>query len=81
MEKSKRVLALVALIFEVGFIIWMCFEAFTSKPGMENRFMASIVAAVGFPILLYVYLFVAKILKGKGVSKDEKVVDNNNNDK
>lgn len=67
----KRILALGAIVLELGFIVWMCIEAMLSKPGQGNHFMAALVAAVLFPILIYCMFFFARILKGRGVSKEE----------
>lgn len=81
MKKVQRVVAMVAVIIEIGFIIWTCIEAFLAKPDGNGHFTAAIVASMLWPILIYVYLWTAKVLRGRGVAKEEKSVDNNAIDK
>ena len=45
--------------------------AFMSKPGAGEIFNAAIFCTVFFPVLIYIYMWTAKWLKGRGTDKKE----------
>lgn len=76
MKNVKRVLAIAVVILLVGLYIWSAIAAFMAKPGAGQIFNAAIFCTFFFPILLYVYMFTAKWLKGRGVNKEPQEDDN-----
>lgn len=70
MKNIKRVLAIGMVIVLVGLYIWAFVAAFMKGPNAKGVFNAAIFCTVFFPILLYVYMWTAKWLRGRGVDKD-----------
>lgn len=59
MKKIKRIVALLLVIFIVAMVFVTLYCAVTGSP----YFMASLFVTIGFPLLLYVYLFIYRIMK------------------
>ena len=56
----KRILALLGVADLLGMVLLTLFLAVTGSP----YFMASLFATLGLPLLIYVYLFIYRLLKG-----------------
>lgn len=69
MKNIKRVLAIVMIIVLVAMYIWAFIASFMTGPNAKGIFNAAIFCTVFFPILLYVYMWTAKWLEGRGVDK------------
>ncbi len=69
MKNIKRVLAIGMVIILVGLYIWALAASFMAKPEAAGVFNAAIFCSVFFPVLLYVYIYTAKWLKGRGYDK------------
>lgn len=61
MKKIKQFFALAAVIIILGLVFLTLYCAFTGSP----YFMASLISMLLFPILLYSYLFIYRLLKGE----------------
>ncbi|MFQ9933490.1 MAG: hypothetical protein ACLRVQ_03560 [Lachnospiraceae bacterium] len=71
MEKIKKVLAIAVVILLVLMYIWAFISALMAKPGAGEIFNAAIFCTVFFPVLIYIYMWTAKWLKGRGTDKKE----------
>lgn len=69
MKNIKRVLAIGMIVVLVAMYIWAFIASFMTGPNAKGIFNAAIFCTVFFPILLYVYMWTAKWLKGRGVDK------------
>lgn len=76
MKNIKKVLAIAVVIILVTLYIWAFAAALLAKPGAGAVFNAAIFATVFFPVLIYIYMWTAKWLKGRGVDKKEKTDKN-----
>lgn len=59
----KQILAVVGLLLIVGMYVASFVFALTAKPGAEGMFMASLVATVIVPIVLYIFIALDKWAK------------------
>ena len=59
----KQILAVVGLLLIVGMYVASFVFALTAKPGAEGMFMASLVATVIIPIVLYIFIALDKWAK------------------
>ena len=71
MKNLKKVLAIGMVIVLLSMYIWAFVSAFFAKPESGEVFTAAIFCTVFFPILLYIYMWTAKWLRGRGVDKKE----------
>lgn len=69
MKNIKKVLAIGMVIVLVAMYIWAFIAAFQTGSDARGVFNAAIFCTVFFPILLYVYMWTAKWLKGRGTDK------------
>ena len=60
MDRLKRIAALALAIFLLAMVFVTLYLAVTGSP----YFMASLFATLGLPLLIYVYLFIYRLLKG-----------------
>lgn len=81
MKNIKRVLAIGMVIVLAAMYIWALIASFSTRPEAKGVFNAAIFCTVFFPILLYVYMWTAKWLKGRGVDKDRPDDENAAGDK
>ncbi len=70
MKNLKKILAIALVVLLVGLYIWSLVAAVFARPEANDMFTAAVFCTVFFPILLYIYMWTAKWLKGKGVDKD-----------
>ena len=59
----KQILAVVGLLLIVGMYVASFVFALTAKPGAEGMFMASLVATVIIPIVLYIFIALDKVAR------------------
>ena len=59
----KQVLAVVGLLLIVGMYVASLVLACFAKPGAEGMFMASLVATVIIPIVLYIFMALDKVAR------------------
>lgn len=68
--KLKRILALMGVVILAG--LYLCTLIFSMMGGelAMGLFRASVFCTVAVPIMLYVYMMVYKVLRGRGVPKE-----------
>ncbi len=59
------------VILLLGLYVWSFVAALYARPGAGRVFMAAVFTTIFFPILLYIYIRTAEILRGKGVDKEQ----------
>lgn len=60
MDKIRRIAALIGVILLVGMYVATLISAFLATPATRDLFLASVVATVMIPILLYVLQLIYK---------------------
>lgn len=70
MKKVKRILALLGAIALVGLYVSTIVCALSSSENFMNLLMASVVATVVVPVLLWAYGLVYRLLRGEKDKKD-----------
>ena len=63
-QKTKRILALLAVIIIALLYGAVLVLAFMKGEQAKNLLMVAIVASVVLPVLLYIYLWLYRVLKG-----------------
>lgn len=76
MNNLKRVGALIVVFLLVSLYITTFVLAFMDGEQAKMMFKGCIIATIGLPILLYAYMLMFKLLKGRGVDEEEKNIDN-----
>lgn len=69
MKKIKRILAIAIVIALLAMYVWAFAAALLAKPEAGGVFNAAIFCTVFFPVLLYIYMWTAKWLRGRGVDR------------
>ena len=62
-NKLKRILSIAGVVILLGLYIITLISAIFSTPATGNLFMACIFATVVFPVFMYAWLLIAKVLK------------------
>lgn len=65
MQKAKKVLAIIGVIILVALYITTLVSAILATPATKDFFVASLLATIMIPILLYVYLLIYRLITGK----------------
>lgn len=71
MQKLKRILALIGAILLIALYASTLVFSLMSGELAQRLLLASIFCTVAIPILLYAFMLMYKVLKGRGVPKDE----------
>ncbi len=72
MKKMKQILAILMIVVLLGLYVWSLVAALMAKDEQAQRvFFAAVFATIFFPILIHLMIWVAELLKGKGVDKQE----------
>ena len=67
MKKMKRIFALAGVILLIGLVILTLYFAVTGS----RYFMASLLCMLMVPLMMYVYMFVYRMVKGDSAGEDE----------
>ncbi|MCI5504154.1 MAG: hypothetical protein SPI87_09425 [Anaerobutyricum sp.] len=67
MKKMKRIFALAGVILLIGLVILTLYFAVTGS----RYFMASLFCMLMVPLMMYVYMFVYRMVKGDSAGEDE----------
>lgn len=59
----KKIVAIIGVIILVSLYIITFIVAILNKPGSEQLFKACIYATIMIPILIYVYIWIYKLIK------------------
>ncbi len=68
MRNVKRILALLLAVFLLAMVFVTLYLAVTGS----RYFMASLFVTLGFPLLLYAYLFIYRLIKGRDEKDDRR---------
>ena len=75
MKKVKQILAILGIVLILGINIFLVFAAGTeSKDGM-GMFEGAVVATILVPILLWIYMYVYKLMKKRNEDKENSEKD------
>lgn len=70
MKKNvKRILAILMVIFLLSLYVWSFVAALLARPEANRMFWAAVFTTIFLPILFYVFLWVADLVRGKGVDR------------
>lgn len=68
MKKSiKRILAIIMVIFLLSLYVWSFVAAILARPEANRMFWAAVFTTIFLPILFYVFVWVADLVRGKGM--------------
>lgn len=65
MNKVKRILAVIGVIFLAGLYISTLVFALLDSPAAAGLLRASVAATILVPVLLYAYIMIARLLKDR----------------
>ena len=71
MDKWKRILAWIGIILLLLLYVCTLVSAIFVTPATQGFFKASLLATIMIPILLYGYLLVYRVIKGRNEEKEE----------
>lgn len=71
MNKWKRILAWIGIILLLLLYVCTLVSAIFVTPATQGFFKASLLATIMIPILLYGYLLVYRVIKGRNEEKEE----------
>jgi len=72
MKKTKQLLAILGIVLILGLNIFVVFAAGTASEDGMGLFGGAVVAMVMIPILLWIYLYIFKLIKKR---EEEKEID------
>ncbi len=65
-NRMRRVGAIILIVIMIALIIWMVWCGVTGSP----YFMGSVFAAILFPVLVYVYFFIYRMIRGRNEDRE-----------
>lgn len=65
MKKGKRILAMAGVVCLVILYVVTLVSAIFATPATKDFFMLSLVATIMVPLLVYVYMLIARLIFGK----------------
>lgn len=71
MERMKRIICLIGVIFLLGLYLTTLISAFFTTPATAGLFKACIFSTIVIPILLYAYLLIYRVLKNSNSHQDK----------
>ena len=71
MKKAKQVFAILGIVLIIGVNILLVITAFGAAEDNTNIFNAAIVTVVLVPVLLWIYLYIFKLIKKNNKDKEE----------
>jgi len=74
MKKVKQILAILGIVLILGINVVLIFAAGTTSENDTNIFNAAIVTVILIPVLLWIYLYIYKLMKKR--NDDSKADDN-----
>lgn len=73
MKKTKQILAILGIVLILGINVFLVFAAGTASEDNMNVFNAAIVTVILVPVLLWIYLYIYKLIKKR--SDDQEIED------
>ncbi len=71
MKKVKQILAILGIVLILGINVLLVFAAGTATEDNTNTFNAAIVTVILVPVLLWIYLYVYKLIKKNNEEKNQ----------
>lgn len=71
MKKGKQILAIIGIVLLVALYLTAFVLALVKNPNATRWFNVAIYSTIIIPIFLWLMIWVAKLLKGKGVDKKD----------
>lgn len=68
----KQAAAIICVVLLVGMYVATLIVALLDFPGADRLFQACLVATIGLPILLWIYIWLYRQVKERKEEKDEK---------
>ena len=78
MKKMKQILAILGIVLILGINVLLIFAAATATEDSTNIFNAAIVTVILVPILLWIYLYVYKLIKKHNDDKNKSLENESN---
>lgn len=72
MKKTKRIFAMIAVIFLLSLTGINLYAALTSSPKSHALFQASLYSMVVIPIMIYAYILIYRLVKKDSQDKTDK---------
>ena len=69
MKKAKQILAILGIVLILGINVLLVVSAFGTTEDNTNIFNAAIVTVILVPVLLWIYLYVFKLIKKNAEDK------------
>ncbi|MGN1154749.1 MAG: hypothetical protein ACI4TK_01080 [Agathobacter sp.] len=71
MKKAKQILAILGIVLILGINVLLVITAFGTTEDNTNIFNAAIVTVVLVPVLLWIYLYIFKLIKKNNKDEEE----------
>ncbi len=68
-KKIKKIFAVIMVVFLLSLYVWSFIAALLARPEANRMFWAAIFTTIFLPILFYVFIWVADLVRGKGVDR------------
>lgn len=69
MKKTKQILAILGIVLILGLNVFVVFAAGTASEDGMGMFGGAVVAMIMVPVLLWIYLYIFKLLKKREEDK------------
>ncbi len=69
MKKIKQILAILGIVLILGLNIFLVFAAGTANENDMGLFGGAVVAVIMVPILLWIYMYIFKLIKKRNEEK------------
>jgi uncharacterized membrane protein len=70
-KKVKQILAIIMVILLLCMYLWFLVASIFARPEAHAMFLAAVATTIFFPILLFIYIRTAELLRGKGAEKPQ----------
>ena len=75
MKKVKQILAILGIVLILGVNVLLLVTAGSASEGDMNAFNAALVTVILVPVLLWIYLYIFKLMKKRSEDKEEQEKD------
>ena len=75
MKKMKQILAILGIVLILGVNLLLVFAAGTASESNMGVFEAAVVAMILVPVLLWIYMYVYKLMKKRNEDKENEEKD------
>ena len=75
MKKMKQILAILGIVLILGVNLLLVFAAGTASESNMGVFEAAVVAMILVPVLLWIYMYIYKLMKKRNEDKENNEKD------